>query len=368
MRRLLATLVALCLLPASAFARSGWPEGVWRGTLGTAPIQVCLERNGLDELQGSYFYLKHLRPIALRIEGNVLHEEGGAVWTLRKGAGASLEGTWQQAKRALPFRLAPMAWRPAQTWDSPCGSRAFIAPRLKPITISRRAPQGKARFAYDELHYDVGAAFDSVQIASFALKPQLPGDAAINAAVALEPLKPGSVADFAECMGGNLSSLGTDGDFSLILTPNAILGDFLTVAVLQGYFCGGPHPDAVTTYRTFDRRTGKEFALTDWLASSARQPIDGDTSASSLVQPTEALRKLIVAHFPRPTDDTDGCFDLVASAEFWTISLTSEGLAFEPSLPHTAAACGDVAPLTFSALAPYLSSAGKAGAARITRR
>ncbi|BEV01653.1 hypothetical protein [Novosphingobium olei] len=368
MRRLLAALVAFCLLPSPAFAKASWPEGLWRGTLGTAPVQVCLERNGLDELQGSYFYLRHLRPIALRLDGKLLQEDGGAIWTLRKGTGANLEGTWQRAKRTLPIRLMPVAWKPAETWDGPCGSRAFIAPRLKPVTISHRAPQGKASLGYDELHYDVGAAFDSVDIASFALKPQLPGDAAINAAVALDPLKPGSIADFAECMASNLSSLGTDGDFSLALTPQAVRGDFLTVAVAQAYFCGGAHPDAVTTYRTFDRRTGKEFALADWLASTARQPIDGDTSAGSLIQPTEALRKVILAHFPRPADDTEGCFDLVAGSEFWTVSLTSDGFAFEPSLPHVAAACGDVAALPFAALAPYLSSAGKAGAARITRR
>lgn len=365
MRRWLATLAALWLVPVAALARPAWPEGVWRGTLGKAAVQVCLERNGLDELQGSYFYLKHLRPIALRIEDKVLQEEGGATWKLRKGAVPSLEGAWQKAGRTLPLKLQPVAWTPAETWDGPCGSRAFIAPRLKPVVVSRRAPGAKAGIAYEELHYDVGPAFASVDIASFALKPELAGDAAINAAVALDPLKPGSPAHFAECMAGNLSSLGTDGDFSLVLTPQAVRGGFLTVAMAQGYFCGGAHPDAMTTYRTFDRRSGGEFAVAQWLAPSAVQPIEEGSSESSLVQPAEALRQRIMAHFPKPAEDPDGCVEFVAMASFWTASLTSEGIAFEPSLPHVAAACGDKATVPFAELKPFLSEAGESGVRRI---
>lgn len=363
----LAAMLALlvgCVSAASA-QTAQWPEGVWRGTIGTLPVQVCLERDGLDQLRGSYFYMKHLRPIALEHASDVrLKEAGGAAWALTKGESGALNGTWRAHKRTLALRLVPQPWTAREVWDSPCGSAAFIAPRLRPVTVSRHAPTEPTATPYDEVRYNVGPAFDSVDIVSFALPDTLPGDRAINAAAMLDPLKASSIADFAECMAGNLSSMGIDGDFSLRLTPTAVRGDFLSVAVTQSTYCGGAHPSSSISYRTFDRRSGAELAIRDWLGEAAI--VTGDAEDDGAVQLSSTLRTLALARYPRRDDeDADECASVIADAEFWTVALTSAGLSFEPSLPHVAQACADSAVVPFEQLGPYLSVEGMAGMTRI---
>lgn len=57
----LGTALVLAAAPAQAQspAPSTW-QGVWRGTIGQAPVQVCLDRDF-----GAYYYLKHLKIISL---------------------------------------------------------------------------------------------------------------------------------------------------------------------------------------------------------------------------------------------------------------------------------------------------------------
>ena len=369
--RFLAALLALLALPGLASAQDDPPrpwEGVWRGTIGAYPVTACLQRDGLGTPKGAYYYLTKRVPIRLEFDeaSGTWHEDSARehhdapTWSLSPAAQDRLGGTWHQEGRELPVALARVA---IEADASPCGARAFMAPRLGTVTITR-APHRQAGLEYDTLTYNVGAQFESVAISSFALKPALPGDTAINRAVALDPLKPGSEADFAECLSGSIDSLGMDGDFSLSLDPQAVAGEYLSVLVSNGYFCGGAHPDAFDVYRVFDRRDGREIDLWSWLGPRATvatsEPPDGPTREMA-----PALRRLALRHLASMDRE---CRDVVRDTEWWSIGLVDKGISFAPSLPHVAQACGDNAVVPWKALAPWLSAQGKAAQARMARK
>lgn len=346
--------------------------GLWSGTIGRYPVEVCLDTNGVGKAKGSYYYLNRLEPISLQdaSEGR-FKEESGAVWILRNSGPDQLGGTWQ-GKRTLAVSLRKKSLSAQDVWVGPCGSREFMIPRLSPIAVSQKPATG-ADFDFDIVTYDPGPAFrDSVSLESFSIRETLPGDHRINVLAMLDPLRKGSEEDFVSCLSGNLDWMGTDGDFSYSITPKAVKGDFLTGAVYIGYYCGGAHPDSVWRYRTFDRRTGAEFDISRWLSENAFAP---DEFANDEVtaepydsrQLSPAMLKLVLSRFPlrAEADDEDGCNDTVAGTHSWSIALTGSGLAFDPSLPHALQACGDTSVVPFADLAPFLSDEGKVGAARI---
>jgi hypothetical protein len=346
--------------------------GLWTGTIGRYPVEVCLDTNGVGTPKGSYYYLNRLEPISLQdASGGRFKEESGGVWTLRNANPDQLSGTWQ-GKRTLTVTLKRESWTPHEVLFGPCGSREFMAPRLGPIAASQKPATG-ADFDYDVVTYDAGPAFGGlVSLESFSVRETLPGDHRINLLVMLDPLHEGSEEDFVSCLSGNLSWLGIDGDFYYAITPRAVKGDFLTGAVNIGSYCGGAHPNSDWRYRTFDRRTGAEFDISRWLSEAAfahNEVASGEATPGPVYsrELSAAMLKLALARFPMraEADDGDGCNETVAETNWWSIELVNSGLAFRPSLPHVSQACGDAAVVPFAELAPFLSDDGKAGAARI---
>lgn len=353
---ILAFLAVLMAAPVAAQdAPRAW-EGVWKGTVGTYPVVVCLSRDGAGRGRGAYYYLSRKQPLHLdpgEREGSWLEEaaehRNAPQWSISPVGSAALTGTWSDGgSRTLPVTLARVAYE-ADT--DPCGSTAFIAPRLGPVRRTSKPAKG-----YDIVAWDVGPQFADVSIEGFALRPELPGDAAINRKAAVDPLAADGPADFVGCMKGSLESSGRDGSFDFAQVPTKVRGDYLSVEQTNGYDCGGVHPDAFTVYRTFDRRTGEEIALWSWLARSATGEQADDTRMLSKPLRTLVLRRM------RPVGD---CREAVLAAEYWRIGLADDGLRFSPSLPHVVAACADDAVVPWQALAPMLSATGKAAMQRI---
>ena len=365
MKRLL--LLAAMAVPASAQAASPPWHGVWQGTIGTLPVRACLQQRSEDYSNGSYYYLSRMKPIALSHEddGSWAEEaDGGAAtgkWAVAGVTGGRLTGTWRSGSKALPIALTRVAVPAGE--EDPCGAAAFIAPRLKPVQV-RSKPARKDGFAYIELTYDVGSNFSDIVISSFSFPPTRPGDAAINAALRLDPAKPGSDADYAECMRMSLASLGRDGDFTFSYTPALVTSEFLSVEANSGGFCGGAHPDESTTHVIFDRATGRRIDLTRWFTPRGVLPDEGEEGAS-IHRLTPALRALVLRHYPFGKGEDADCKEAVSGEDYWDIALDRRGIAFAPSLPHVAQACEDSAVVPFAELAAFLSPAGKAGAARV---
>lgn len=362
MTRLPLILAALAL-PAAAQAAPAW-HGVWQGTIGTLPVRACLQQRSETYRNGSYYYLSRLQPIPLSHEddGSWSEENGSGRWAVTSARGR-LTGTWRGGGKSLPIALTRVILAPGD--EDPCGSQAYIAPRLRPAKLVAK-PARQDGFAYTELIYDVGPSFPEVGISSFAFVPTRPGDVAINAALRLDPARPGGDADYVDCMKMALASGGRDGDFQLSLTPALVTPEFLSVAATTGGFCGGAHPDESQWHMLFDRTSGRTIDLAGWLSARGVLP-DGGEPSTSIRRITPALRAVALKHFPFGRGEDADCREAIASEDYWEIALTRRGIAFTPSLPHVIQACEDAALVPFAELTPFLSPAGRAGAARLVK-
>jgi hypothetical protein len=131
---------------------------------------------------------------------------------------------------------------------------------------------------------------------------------------------------------------------------------WLSVAHHWDGFCGGAHPDSSNSHRLFDRASGAEVDLNDWLNETAvrREGPRGSDEEIKTLQP--AFREAILSGWHPEAD----CEDVIRTAEFWNIGLRRDGFVLEPSLPHVAQACGETFTLPFDRLRPFLTEEGAA--------
>jgi hypothetical protein len=363
MLRGLLLLAAAALPPSAEAAEPPW-HGVWQGTIGSLPVRVCLQQRGGEFSNGSYYYVRQMKPIALE------HQDDGS-WTERAdsdavtgtwkitAAGARLTGQWRGAKTALPVSLARVPVADGE--EDPCGSDEYIAPRVRPVRVTMKRAKAKG-FAFTELTYVVGPSFPDVSIVSFSYPATRPGDAAINAALRIDPAKKEGDADYLGCMRGQLGSNGVDGDFAMSYAPALVTPEFISIAANVGGDCGGAHPSESLWHLTFDRVSGRKVALARWF--TARGVVPGDPAAAQLAP---ALKALALKHFPFEQGADADCREAVTMSDYWDLAVDRRGIAFEPSLPHVAQACGATSVVPFAELAPLLSAEGRAGVARLGR-
>jgi hypothetical protein len=109
------------------------PQGVWSGTLGTNEIVACFDTRSDDgKLNGSYYYVRSLDPIALtRQAGKGAWAEGtNARWVLTLVEDNRLEGVWRRSddRKELSVRLSRL---PGTNANQACGSDAYNLPLEK---------------------------------------------------------------------------------------------------------------------------------------------------------------------------------------------------------------------------------------------
>ena len=360
--------MVLAAVPAGAEAATPPGEGVWQGTVGALPVRVCLRASaggGWD--RGSYYYMNKLRPLQLEAAesgtGLVERDEADqetARWLVAADGPEAMRGEWRSGSRSLPVVLRRVAAN-ATNEDGPCASDAYIGPRLSPlrVTPSQAAKNG---LRYTKLTYSAGPAFPGVTLESFALAETLPGDRAINAALRLDPTKKEGVGDYISCVRLALAMRGTDGDYAGAIEPAGVHADFLSAAVSIGYYCGGAHPEDASHHLTFDRRSGKTVSLAGWFLGNAMiRASDSGVEGGTM---SRALRRVVLGHVRIAANHAE-CRESVTSEDYWSLSLARTGIGFTPQLPHVAAGCADSWVVPFRALTPFLSPAGKAGAARV---
>ncbi|MFZ9395158.1 MAG: hypothetical protein ACO25F_03735 [Erythrobacter sp.] len=368
--RLLAA--AALLLPAAvpvhaANGEADW-AGVYRGTIGKSRIIACLDGWGGDGAgRGSYYYLRHLKPITLssdappglwleRAPGAEWNDTSGPQWTITNPREGELAGKWRHGERSLPLRLERIATA-GEADGMPCASPAFMGPRVRPAEFSE-VPQALGGFAYTRLEYRVPEHFADVAIAGFRYAPTRPGDGAINLLLAADLPRGRADDDFLECLGGGLASHGVDGSYELLIAPHHVTGEFLDAAVTSGTYCGGAHPNYWIVHRVFDRATGEEIDLSLWFGINGFA--DGEYGGRSIA---DALRQLALRRWPAESDGE--CRDAAADQSFWQLSLEPAGIGFTPDLPHVYTACEETVTIPWSELEPFLSAAGHRALARL---
>ena len=220
-------------------------------------------------------------------------------------------------------------------------------------------PEDAARdgWRYTKRVYRPAAHFaDDASIESFSFSPEQPGDGAINVELAAY-LPHETVHDaFLQCSAGNIATSGHDGFYYQLVEPHMVTRRFLAVAEGNELSCGGAHPANWTVYRTFDRQTGKEVDLYDWIGL----PL-GEEKTHLLPL---ALRTAVVDRWSHDNErDDDTCREVVADEDYWSLELTLDGISFTPELPRVVMACGDPVLLTWQNLTSFLDAEGRAGLA-----
>ena len=277
-------------------------QGIWSGTLGDDAVRVCLaERSGYRF--GAYYFARDGRAVHLEPP-----EEGTGIWieqdnrdssrprwTLETDGAAVLAGRWTQGGATRPVRLTRLAG-PA-LGEETCGSLIFNQPRFTPARIvPRRASHDGV--AYTRLTAEVGPSFEAT-IASFALDGAGPGTRRINEA--LRQVLPGEPAtsEWFDCVRGNLNAHGSDGGYERTLEPVMITARWLAVREHMETYCGGNHPNIENRSRIFDRASGREVNLHDWLSPRAvRLPLSEAPAGSSRATPSSRPLRITIGGGP----------------------------------------------------------------------
>lgn len=368
--RLAGALAALGLLSAQALAAvplSPDMVGVWTGTIGTLPVSVCIGPQRKFGPVAGYYYHKTMRSIPLDLQDDgswVEHGEGGTKetgkWQLAPSGAGRLGGTWSNGTRELPIVLSKATASPDDEFG-PCGSTAYLAARIRPAMLTRKLTR-LGPFGYTALSWDVGPGFADVSLESFEFPATRPGDAAINAALRLEPDKPDGKGEYLSCLQGSLALGASEGEFSLGYEPIHASLAFIGVKVTNAGFCGGAHPFWGYGYQTWDRQRGKEVRLAEWFTPQAftRETFSG--SADTYYKATPTLVRFLMQ---RMRFEDSECRSVVQQTEFWDVGLTQTGMIFTPSLPHVATPCLDDARVPFAQITPFLNARGKAALKRL---
>ena len=282
--------VAMLALPSAVWANTPAPvwNGVWRGTIGTAAMQACMQSDGLDNPFGAYFYMRHLGIISIGslsskapADGgppnwteNPLsdHPEKGPIWSFTQISRDQMSGTWSDGKKRLPIKLTRVPIEknaPAYAGDGPCGSLAFNMPRYtKPVITTK--PAVLDGVAYTSVLVDASKkGSDDPDSGSFQLIDNTPAIARVNRALNKDiPTGPANDINF-QCSISALSANGMDGDASSSTHPLIITHSWMVSAQDSQDDCGGAHPNSDTSYTTWDLRKGEAISLFDWFNAAA---------------------------------------------------------------------------------------------------
>jgi hypothetical protein len=360
LRRLL---FATCAASLAAHAGATELRGVWRGTLGDAPIVACFD----DGDHGDYFYGS--RGYSLILDRNApddtwdegeYSEDGEDVsghWRDWTADGAGLAATWvsPDGKRTLPIRLRRIAAGfDAEAHCSAGDVPAYEAERLAhtrietgpSIDLPLRRLVGDEPVASGVRGHVLSAFHGDLRM----LQLEAEDDASRRINGALLALLHEDIATRYTCVVRGEPGDFTSGGVELV----ALDARWIGVRRVGGGYCGGAHPDTFQDIRLFDRRTGDSVDAHDWLG-------DGDELSADL--PTLAL-----AHYPaQPATTPEDAQTQSECREAWSNAMPMHvdawpapgGLVLSPDLPHVVDYCSDDVFVPRAELEKYLTDAGR---------
>lgn len=359
-------------LPATSAAQD-IPTGAWKGTIGQAPVMVCLT----EYRQAQYYYLRHRRNIPLmapqgeepqndtpqaiaqawkagqfRLEEPVpgAEEEGriSGRWTLQATLPTQITGTWTAPNngKALPISL-----HKATTAGSPKGGGdcdpAFYEPILAAMRL-KRAPATLGAHAYQTVSSD--------EATTLQVPADLPQAKALNH-FALQWLRDQSVLAY-DCSAGRGSrGFGESEPLGRTLTPLLWTEDYLVLQdSLPEIFCGGAHGSSSLSYVTWSWQQGRAADTWAWLQGGEKSLVAHTGKSGQPI--ASGLMRLIKQQHPRNADGDD-CREVLDHMSVQPPYPSLQGLVFNTDFFHAMRACNDEVPLTWKQLWPYLSSEGR---------
>ena len=340
--------------------------GIWEGTVGSKPIRACFNEQDWGTF-GGYYYLSHLNAIPLQqprgapqtfVEGYDESDAKAPRWTIENVADGKLAANWRRGSKRLSIHMTRMPAVKLGAYETPCGSMSFHRARLQGLRMVRQ-PEAKDGVRYTRLVLDHRGHFGGdLTVETFELEGNSPAVRRINRRVT-----PSQVTDedgWLPCITGWNS--GPHGEWSETVEPRMFTRRWLTVAYELGYYCGGAHPDSSAYSLTFDRQTGREVDLYQWLNQLAIERVINKSQTVNATKLRPSFRELILRE--RIISDP-GCSDVLRRSDYWGVELTRTGFVFTPALAHAEGGCSDAYPMSFKALAPYLSAEGKKNVAAL---
>ncbi|GEM46120.1 DUF4163 domain-containing protein [Deinococcus cellulosilyticus] len=322
-------LLALALTTTPTLAQ------VYQGSIGTYSIVMQLEK----DLSGKYAYLS--KGLSLELKGQ--QHQGTLTLTEqvfdREKGGVKTTGTFQLKSTGQGY---------TGTWKAP-GSAKSLQVQLKPVptTASYKLPvssglkklQQEDPYNFTLLNHPWVKLKDGTVQEPFSKVeyPRLTGRPQLN--LALQDLQLQEAAYALDCLSMGEGFDGAEWDSRTRVTlQNTVLYSIRTDTYM---YCGGAHPDTMSTGHVFDLKTGRKLTLSafwDKLTPSKQ-------------------RALYMERYVQQADpDCVNALQGETSDTFeWT--LTPKGLALWPNfLPHVMAACGEEVILPYSALKAYARS------------
>jgi hypothetical protein len=361
---------------APTFATSDMPSwhGVWRGTIGTAPVEVCLQHDDVETF-GAYYYTRHLQFITLgrldRAAGkdavtwtehaDINQTADGPLWRITSVKNGRLDGVWTDKGKSLPITLAAVTVEKDST-DQPCGSLAFNLPRLtKPVVTSQPAVLGG--IAYTKVIFDLGKQFPDSGFETFQLTGDTPAIRDVNSELYKGAPADPQNATYFQCSMDAMANGLPGGSHASELRPETLTPGFMVVADTESEFCGGVHGEYGVDYSTWDLRRGAVIDLfTDFTAAGVTRTVhDKGTKYEYTTDAlTPPLRLIVTGAYPHRDDDCDQVVPKL-DPDAWQVRLTPQGMAFTPIVSHADQGCAeDDAVVPFDKLQPYLTDDGKA--------
>jgi hypothetical protein len=373
--RAAALLAALALVSGTATAQEAQPKQgrIWKGTLGASAITACFDE---EYRTGGLYYLNEAGepvrlvefveddpPVYTEIAGR--SDETGAKWAMHAPQGDRLIGAWSKGGEIRQIDLTASAVTLPE-YGTACETGAFLDSLLAggTVTSSRERFAGTA---YTALTYagPKRAGLEDYSIASFALDQAMPGDAAINRALATF-LPDGTAAHaMGQCVGWSLPS-GIGGYAEQALVPILLTPRWLGLRYSGTGYCGGSHPSHFNTMAVYDRDSGAEVDPSTWFKPAALGFYDWESGLEprSSKRPVAALGKGlwkgIAAHWPARDDESSCGPPEEPFHSGWEIGLTREGPVFVPQLPYVIFACTEEIVLPWKEARPFLSAEGRA--------
>lgn len=368
---LFASLTEVCLAAPAQEAPPAW-VGVWQGTVGKAPVKLCLQHD--YRVQGAYYYARYLRVISLEgdekarpdplavalVEAMPVSAKAGkaggtepVAWTLRAGPDRrTLEGSWRSSTKTQPVQLTRLAELGPD--ERSCEADAFNLPLERPGSVAASDARLKGT-AYRSLLLVVDQK-PEVSLEAFELLRTDAGAARFNAAMR-KLLRDEQEAMFG-CLRGALGSFAAVGDYSMRVEPKAIGRRWLVAGEGGSNSCGGAHPNQHLGYQTWDLEAGRKVDPWTWFGpkGAVARVVGEGASRYTSVEIGAALRALLVKHWPR---NDDGCGDVPESRDYWTPFPTAAGMGFLPQLAHAQMACSEDVLVPWTKIVPLLSDRGR---------
>jgi len=328
--------------------------GVWRGTIGTQPIMLCLRRAPADD--SSYYYLRHRSTIALRSadfggakwQERMAEDNSTGSWELAAAHGDTMSGTWSDADatRTLPIRLSrvPVKGDPGAAcgqFESDPQQDAYNAPRVdaEPLSTTTAADGSRTVRARGN------------QLSVVELPDSAPHAGAFNAAMR-NWLREQIVAYF-DC--ASATRAGDKVDFNQQREFELRAGAWVVVRESFELYCGGAYPNGGVGYETWNLEDGKPADLWSWIRDSKRKC---DYSSDCGSAAPDALNTLLLELASR-NKDGDECADAVNENRSYGLRPSRTGLVFTTSFAHVIQACDEDIEVPYAKVEPFLTDLGR---------